>query len=308
MNKTVKGWLIAAGCLMTVGLILLIISAVMYGGNIKNTIMEEISSVSGGKYSVQEYICDEAAAIERIYLKDSNQDVTFGISPDDNIHVVYYESDHVKYHFSGTNGELKIQSERSSLWYESIFLHLFYDDSKYALQIQIPEANTVNIEAATSNASMTIENIRLAGNSYFRSSNGRIVADGLTSKGEIQLITSNARISASDIQAQSLSCDTSNAQVEVSDITSHGLEVDTSNATIEVGYGTDCEDIYLNTSNGRIQGILTGNQVDYSIKSDTSHGENSLPENQNGGSRKLVVKTSNGRIDIGFSGVDVEEQ
>ena len=96
-------------------------------------------------------------------------------------------------------------------------------------------------------------------------------------------MTSNAKITAEGVSApQSLTLKTSNAVIRVSKL--------------------DSPAISLTTSNAGIKGSLPGRMEDYAIKSGTSNGKNSLPNERAGGSKTLNVKTSNANISLEFDG------
>lgn len=75
---------------------------------------------------------------------------------------------------------------------------------------------------------------------------------------------------------------------------------ETSNCSIEVTK-IDARLVELKTSNGRICGSVVGNMEQYEITSRTGNATSNLPKNYYGmGERKLVVETSNGKIQMEF--------
>ena len=79
------------------------------------------------------------------------------------------------------------------------------------------------------------------------------------------------------------------------------LSLKTSNGPIECA-AIAGDSIRMETSNGRIRGTIQGRAGDFSITSQTSNGTNSLEDLSGQGAKTLAVKTSNGSIEIDFTG------
>ncbi len=62
----------------------------------------------------------------------------------------------------------------------------------------------------------------------------------------------------------------------------------------------DANVISLKATTGDVSGSVKGSIADYTITSDTSTGDNSLPKYNESGDRHLSVKTSTGDIEIRF--------
>jgi DUF4097 and DUF4098 domain-containing protein YvlB len=122
----------------------------------------------------------------------------------------------------------------------------------------------------------------LEGPLSIKTSNGGIEAQNLAAKDRIELTTSNGRIRLRQVTGQSIRLKTSNGAIDCTAI--------------------DGDDIELETSNGPIRGTIRGQATDFSIISQTKNGDNSLSGLSGHGAKKLTVKTSNGDIDLEFTG------
>ena len=58
----------------------------------------------------------------------------------------------------------------------------------------------------------------------------------------------------------------------------------------------------MTISNSSIIGIVHGSMSDFTIKIKTSNGKSNLPEQFGSGNKKLTASTSNGAINIEFTG------
>ena len=159
------------------------------------------------------------------------------------------------------------------------------------------EAEISEILLRTSNAGIDINSVR-ADKLRAVTSNGKInaVKIGCSSA---ELVTSNGKIYAEDARADELlKLSSSNGPINVYNIVTSKFSAATSNSGINVD-SIEADDISLATSNGNITGTLPGKQADYAITSRTVNGKNKLPDGTEG-TKKLSVRTSNGKITIDF--------
>jgi len=253
-----------------------------------------------------------------INAEDENVGIDIISSNDENVHITYYENKKTKYIINEENGVLDLSIKKTYLWTDNFFNFNFQNNN---LVIAVPKDYTGDLQIKTSNAQISVSNI-LAGGVDLKTSNSRINIEYLNASGNVRLDTSNGRISLENLISQGdLIADTSNSSVEITSTEAKNIDVETKNGKITVNSASSLESINLETSNsainfdntiftnelrcktsnGSIEGLLEGSMVDYSIISDTSNGDNSLPDNMSGGDKKLNVKTSNAHIDIEFS-------
>ncbi|MBR4537321.1 MAG: DUF4097 family beta strand repeat protein [Clostridia bacterium] len=187
------------------------------------------------------------------------------------------------------------------------------------VELHVPENALLDLEARTSNASIKIKGPRALCRTELKTSNGRIALDDVKCK-TLDAVSSNARLTLENVETkQSLSGKTSNGRIEAVTAASGGemtlttsnsrieatgcsarseLRFTTSNGAIKIN-GADAPAVTLKTSNGDISGVLPGRQTDWQIESGTSNGRNNLPNHQPG-QKPLRVHTSNGSIDVKF--------
>ena len=119
--------------------------------------------------------------------------------------------------------------------------------------------------------------------------------------GDISVHSSNGVITLKNItMTGDLTANTSNREIFIENISCKNLTVLTSNGDIKITNPKAERKMYLETSNGDIEGDIIGNKEDFTIKSRTSNGRNNLPKKQTSGDKMLEAITSNGSIDIKF--------
>lgn len=162
--------------------------------------------------------------------------------------------------------------------------------------ISLADMTAQRINGATSNGCVKLKNVT-CGVMEITSSNGRITAGDICCE-KAKLITSNASASVQDATVGELYIKTGNAGMRLDDVTGEKLHAQTSNASIKIS-DVNASDVTLISSNGSVTGTLAGSVDDYAITSETSNGSNSLPDGTMG-TKKLEVRTSNGKIAIEF--------
>ena len=161
------------------------------------------------------------------------------------------------------------------------------------------------VTVSTTNASCTGRDV-LANSISFSSTSGSITLSDSTVAEDITLTSKNASISVNYTMADTLSLSTTHGRVELYEVTSaKNITAETSNSWITVDDITS-PNITLKTTNGGVSGEITGSREDYTISAKTTNGSSNLKDavSENGG--KLIVETTNARIDIQFSDDDYD--
>ena len=154
-----------------------------------------------------------------------------------------------------------------------------------------------------SNGDIVIEELTTSGKLTVDSSNGTIKLDGITAK-ELRAEMSNGQITAGTISVLGKAeLENSNGRITIGSITAEELEAENSNGGIKLDYA-DCLRIKLGTSNADVTGTLAGTIASYSVRSEATNGNSSLPDEMKGGDRTLEVEVSNGNIALDFDGSD----
>ncbi|HEX2985918.1 MAG TPA: DUF4097 family beta strand repeat-containing protein [Caproiciproducens sp.] len=138
-----------------------------------------------------------------------------------------------------------------------------------------------------------------AGEVYLKTSNATISADDMQNITRLTCDTTNGKVGLSNIQAEAVNVDTSNAHIELNQVKTSDLRAKSSNGSIQLTELTSPK-IDLHTSNASIRGNICGREEDYSIHTDTSNSSCS-PSDRSGGSKSLTADTSNADIHIEFT-------
>lgn len=303
--------LVFAGVLVALGIIAAFVSILMVHGDFKR-----LSTTS--PYEKKSYSA-EAAGINNMILNDSDKKVMIVKSPDDKIHLSYYDRDNEKYTIHVSNGRLSIDFKRSKNWYDYIGID-FYGSSSF--KIAVPDDMACDFSLNTSNALISAENISEKGNLSVKTSNGDVVLSNIKTTGSLKTATSNGKtelsnikitgsvesacsngeISAKEGAASGFFLHSSDGELILTDLTSQKeIDAETSNSKVQIGNISVGTSLKIGTSNGDIAGNISAPIGDFHITSRTSNGNNSLPESLTGGSKALNVKTSNGNINLRFS-------
>lgn len=155
-------------------------------------------------------------------------------------------------------------------------------------------------EAKSSNGSVNMESCHIAGNAVIKTSNASVNFESVNVTGSTSVKTSNGSINLHSSNFAKLGAETNNARIEAFAVTGSEIELISSNGRISVDDIAPTVSLRLKTSNARIEGTIAGSITDYTLTSDTNNGHNSLPSSYGNGSVRLEINTSNGAIDVEF--------
>ncbi len=291
--------LTVAGIFLVLGLALYFVGAASFSGGRTGT--------AGGTITYQEDTYTAPAEdIQSIVIKARNMPVTVKVSQGNEVALSYYTSEEDPYEVSLENGVLTLKYTNTTLFsIGSIFAN-------------------ASIFGALNGGSLKVEltvPAVYAGSLRLETSNGTIAATGLAGMGDLTAETSNAAVNMTDISAKTVKIRTSNGAVTAERVLASGrLDAETSNGGVTARQTAAQDVLTITTSNGRItvdmvtskaielrssnasvSGTVGGKRGDYTIASATSNGDNNLGSGGSGASR-LTVNTSNGAINIRFSG------
>ena len=113
--------------------------------------------------------------------------------------------------------------------------------------------------------------------------------------------TRNGSITASGVEAETLSLDTGNGDVTLENTRGVKVRVKAGNGDIQLDhpYGLDYD---LTSQNGDIRGILAGTKADYRLEASVEHGTCSLANQAGRGVASGSFRVTNGSINVGFTG------
>lgn len=168
------------------------------------------------------------------------------------------------------------------------------------ITVEIPVDFDGEITLITSNAYVTAKDMNHLKSLRMESSNSSLTAENLTSL-STKLKSSNGKLNMHRLKGRTLDATTSNARIGADGcVMDESITFTTSNGKIEIE-DIASKNIELVSSNGAIKGTISGDMREYAIYSKTSNASNNLPNMDYPDEDKtLKVKTSNAKIDIKF--------
>lgn len=271
------------------------------------------SARADGKYTYMTKTFD-AAGVRRVSVVDQNRSVN--VVGGDQLRIEYVDGPDGHYEVGLEGGELIVRFIANP-WgsFRSIFGPRTWQAHPFTLTL--PKEYPGEVDARTTNGSMSAARVGVSESVTLRTSNGKITAEDISSK-RVKIATSNGGIRLRSVAGRSVVAESSNARIESESVAADEIVLKTSNGANEArsiagthvriethnGHltvdGVAGDDISLSSSNGAVTGTIKGSMSDYAITSRTSNGKNNLPPVSEG-KKKLDVRTSNARIDIQFA-------
>lgn len=333
MKKARKAWFLAAAVCIAVGLVLCTAAFVMVDGKI-----ERLSTIPAYEQKTADYAADEVVSLT---LLDRNTPVRLETSADSRIHITYYENRLDQYRLQVTaQGELCMEKVNNAKWTDRIGLNFNLQD--ITLVVALPEDFAGGVRLETTNGPVTASDLQIYGDAQFKTTNHRMELNGVECEGDLKAATTNGPLILNEVQARSAQCESTNHTVEASrldiagafamtttnggihldQITAGSLVAHSSNHTLQINRVTTAGSMEIKTTNGSIaieqvlpgsalglystNGSIHGTIADamnqYGMESHTTNSTSNLPESMPGGPKTLSVKTTNGKIDLGFVG------
>ncbi len=240
----------------------------------------------------QKYCEYSGGVINKIVVRDAN--CSMNIMHGRTVAVNYCDNAEGHYEITAAGGVLQVNFVPSAKGFFGFFR---FSGRRKPLVIEVPTGWEGILDAQTHNAKIGID--AKMKEIYLCTSNASIdiacaAADMLRAN------TSNGRIYVEYADCGRAEFKTSNGKIDATDVTAaEYVKMITSNGNVKV-QNIVSQNISLVTSNGAITGSLPGRMEDYAITGETSNGKNNLPTGT-AGSKKLDVRTSNGKISIDFA-------
>ncbi|HIT33958.1 MAG TPA: DUF4097 family beta strand repeat protein [Candidatus Faecousia intestinigallinarum] len=150
-------------------------------------------SSSGEAFSQRAYTAD-GAQIRGIHMDVRDREITVSPSPDDQIHLVYFENSKEYYDISvSADKVLTITSESSKEWTDFIGGKPAAEDRKISLQI--PDALIGYLILSTTNEDITLSALRIEDTVSLSANGGNIIFDTLDVGKALALTAKNGNIS-----------------------------------------------------------------------------------------------------------------
>lgn len=183
-------------------------------------------------------------------------------------------------------------------------------NGRFGVDVRLMIRPDDQVIVAVENGELTVKKIRGSGRFMFGFNGGSQHVKLYLPDMEydrLVLDTSNSSISVRQTCCSYLEADSSNGGITVEQVSALEATLDTSNSGIKVKKSEIHRMLNADTSNGSIEVELIGNESDYRIAADTSNAKVHVNGRTvgssyftGGGSREVILDTSNGRISIGF--------
>ena len=241
----------------------------------------------------------QASQVRSILVRDRNTRIILRGWDKEDIVIHHPETQRIQYEFSLAEGQLSLvrkPMEFSLQWFQ--FESLSREMREVTLDV--PHELAADLDLRTSNARINAGAVNCWGKASLVSSNASLHLNDFSAR-SIHLKSSNGSLNLQQVHAlKELVGSSSNGSIKAEEVKAPDrLALTTSNANIQVK-ALESAAISLASSNANIRGSLAGKLAEYSISSTTSNGRNNLPRQQQGGSKTLEVRTSNGKIELEF--------
>lgn len=270
-------------------------------------------------------------------ILDRNTPVRLERSPDDQIHITYFENQDERYRLSDNGGELRMEKLEHKGWIRFVMNFNLQDTT---VVVALPEDYTGNVSLITSNADISARGLSLPGDVSLQTTNAAIRVQELEctgrlrlattnnawklehvtaaeieakatnrsvsatqvhTQGSLNLSTTNGAISLEDVSAAACTAQSSNNAIQATEVVTQGrLELRTTNNTIRLERVQPGSSAELVTTNGAIRGSILDRADQYTIESRTTNASNNLPEHFGSGPKRLTARTTNGKIAVDF--------
>ncbi|MDR0857434.1 MAG: DUF4097 family beta strand repeat-containing protein [Oscillospiraceae bacterium] len=242
----------------------------------------------------------DAAELHTINIRDLNCPV-FIVPRSDSVYIEYHSHEKKRYDVDCSNGVLDVMAVSSMKWYD--YIGFGRGNTTYRpFVLGVPESFCGRINIVTSNCDASVSDVKFSGGLNIKTSNAKMTFRNLKISGEISAHTSNGKVVAQFVECGLFDAENSNGRIEATHISCDTeLSLATSNGRVEIQHIKAGKRIALHSSNGRIYGVIDDNMREFSVRSHTSNGSNSLPGDMPGGNKDLEVSTSNGSIEIRFA-------
>ena len=256
--------------MIAIGAVLLGVSYVMVGGDVKG-----FNSMNN-KYIEKTYTCE--SEIDSITIKEQSGKVVLKSGDVEAVTVSYSDrEDESVYRISEENGKLSvIHDEKFSFRFFNI------NFTERVMTVTVPKSFKGGLDIANSSGSMHLTDI--TGESVaVKNTSGSIHLTNVTSGSDVTVENTSGSISLENVDAQG-------------DVSVKGVSGSIKLSGLKAG-----GNITLKNTSGSIKGSIVGKESDYSIRAKVVSGSTNLT-NSEGGSKELNASTTSGSIKIEFIG------
>ena len=285
MRTATKVWLIVAGALIALGIIVFGTAFMAIGG--------DMAGFATNKYETNEHqITDE---FENILIKSNTASIKLVASEEDSCSVVCYEQTNLKHSVSVKDGALEIKVVDERKWYE----HIGINFSAPSVTVYLPKGEYGELDVSVSTGDVDIPEGFGFENIDVTASTGRVMC-GAVAKQDVNITTTTGNIVGNGVSAASMKLSVSTGRIELNGIKCDGdLSVTVSTGDARVS-GVNCKNFRSDGDTGKLYlGYL---EAEEKITVKRSTGDVSF---DNCDASKLFIETSTG--DVRFEACDAAE-
>ena len=297
MRTATKVWLIVAGALIALGIIVLGTAFMAIGG--------DMAGFATNKYETNEHqITDE---FENIFIKSNTATIKLVASEDDSCSVVCYEQTNLKHSVSVKDGALEIKVVDERKWYE----HIGINFSAPSVTVYIPKGEYGDLDVSVSTGDVDIPEGFGFENIDVTASTGRVTC-GAVAKQDVNITTTTGNIVGNGVSAASMKLSVSTGRIDLNGINVEGdLRVSVSTGKARVS-GVTCKNFRSDGDTGRLYlGYLEAEEkitvkrstgdvtfeacdaAEISVRTETGDVEGSLLSE-----KVFITRTDTGNVDV----------
>lgn len=278
MSKETKKWLIIAGSLVILGLIMFAV--------VMTILKWDFTKLSTMKIETNTYQVTEL--FSNMSIKTDTADIGFAVSDDGKCKVVCNEMEKVKHSVSIQNGTLSIKAVDERNWFDYIRINF----SKTQITVYLPQNEYESLSISSSTGNIRIENIS-AGALDLSASTGRITVSDVKCDGDIKINVTTGQTNLTNVNCKNVISSGSTGSMVLKNVIAtedYSIERTTGNVKFD---SCDAREISIRTSTGNISGTLLSEKL---FIAETSTGNVDVPKTTTGG--KCELKTSTGNIKV----------
>lgn len=326
MKSSTKKWLITAGILIILGIIVGI--AVFAASGFKFSAFVTTDDRVKKEYEIQR---QDAVSLS---ISTIASDVVLKESDNETVKISCYESDRISYNTSVNDATLKIEEKDNRKWYE--FLLPFINIKDTPLVVELPKDGWENVNLSTSSSNIDADSFDCSDFSADTTS-GEIYLSGISAENEIKLDTTsgdiilknadaktihsestsgdiylsdikNAALQVSSTSGEislsggsnisSLSADATSGDIDIRSLIADSIGIDTTSGEIELSY-VDANTYKITSTSGDIDGTIIGDETSVTFFTDTTSGDVSVPY-PSMGDKTFTAETVSGDIEVRF--------
>lgn len=319
MGKKTKIWLVVAGVLVVVGLILFAAVMMVYDWN--------FTKLSTVKYETNTYVAE--GAFSNLILYTDTADITLVKTEDRKCKVVCYEPDNGKHSVTVQNGTLTINENDQRKWYE--YIDITVDTPKITVYLSEEEYETLTIRASTgdivipkefrfetidiltstgdvtnhasgaktiqiktSTGDIFVENVS-AGVLMLSVSTGKVTVTDATCESDFQITVSTGKANVNQAQCKNFISNGDTGDITLKNVIAREkLSVERSTGDVKLD-GCNGAEILINTDTGDVTGSLLSEKV---FLTETDTGDVMVPKTTTGGICQITTNTGDIKITV----------